>query len=295
MLVTRSALKALHPQRRRWLEWGAATLLLLTIVLPGGLLLRTWYLNRQLVQAIDNRKGSAAVLAWVRQGASVHTRGNNRETPLHIASDCGSPSDVLYLIQRGADVEDRGYLSTPLMCAARVGRLDNVRLLLAHGGDANQVSDSPSLGGDSPLWAAASANRSEIIRVLVAAGADVNLPTRRGGTPLAAAAHYQRLEAMRVLLALGADVNRPSSTGVTPLMRTVWMGRHRAARLLLEHGAQVNARDAQGRTALGLLFEEQGTYLTNWGKNDLPPVYVRHLAEDYRTTLRLLLRYGARE
>lgn len=73
------------------------------------------------------------------RGANVNKKG---WTPLHYAASSPEPKTVQLLLERGAIVDaespDR---STPLMFAARYGKEDSVKILLAAGADPTRTND----------------------------------------------------------------------------------------------------------------------------------------------------------
>ncbi len=87
--------------------------------------------------------------------------------------------------------------------AAFLGGAAPVRVLLAHGADADDDADNPF--GVRPVHAAAAAHDHETMRLLLEAGADPNLRQQGGFTPLHSAAHSDDVEMARLLLDHGAD------------------------------------------------------------------------------------------
>ncbi|MBK5295817.1 MAG: ankyrin repeat domain-containing protein [Vicinamibacteria bacterium] len=101
--------------------------------------------------------------------------------------------------------------STPLTSAALRGDVAQVKTLLA------TTSADTSADGWSPLIWAARAGRVEVMTLLLDAGADPNRPDhRQGWTPLMHALHKQQGAAARLLLARGADGARGAG-GISPL------------------------------------------------------------------------------
>jgi ankyrin repeat protein len=113
-------------------------------------------------------------------------------------------------------------------------------------------------GGMTPLLYAARDGRLEIARMLVAAGAQVHTAEANGTTPLLVAIVNGQIGVARFLMEQGADVNASDGFGRTPLWSAVDLrnldldgsgknGVDRAAALdliqaLLARGANVNAR-----------------------------------------------------
>lgn len=106
---------------------------------------------------------------------------------------------------------ERGLQFSPsvLMEQAAAGNLEAVRLFVAAGMSANARAGD----GTTPLLAAARAGRVELARLLIDRGADIDLAypsdhdTLPGATPLIIAAMHGHLELVRLLLQRGADVD----------------------------------------------------------------------------------------
>jgi cytohesin len=104
--------------------------------------------------------------------------------------------------------KDEAFLS-----AAKKGKLDEVKSLLAEGVDVD-CSDAFSCTG--LFWAAAN-NHKSIVEYLIEKGANLNAGAGVGGTPLARAAYEGHVEVVELLIAKGADVNAKDVSGGSPL------------------------------------------------------------------------------
>lgn len=83
-----------------------------------------------------------ATRTLLNHGADPDAAGSNGMTPLSLAvqSDYGAEPCIAALLAAGADLEKAGPVGiTPLMRAAYRGRVETLRLLLAHGADAGRV------------------------------------------------------------------------------------------------------------------------------------------------------------
>jgi hypothetical protein len=83
--------------------------------------------------------------------------------------------------------------------AVRAGDLRIVRLVLEHGGDANELG---GIGGETPLFVAAREGRADIAQLLLAHGGDPSATCSVGGTPMEMAAHAP--DVLEVLARAGA-------------------------------------------------------------------------------------------
>jgi|ERR1051325_8024926 ankyrin repeat protein len=103
----------------------------------------------------------------------------------------------------GVDVNGRGmHAMTPLMTAAKAGRLDICELLLKHGADVNGHNDS----GSVLMWGVESGNE-ELVRFLLKSGADRSWKNALGGTA-ESLARQRGLSTLRHLLASNSNTRR---------------------------------------------------------------------------------------
>jgi ankyrin repeat protein len=130
---------------------------------------------------------------------------------------------------RGAD----GLLtigSTPLLRAAKAGDVPAMRLLLAHGANA----DLPNSAGITPLMAAAG----------------------NGSSPIDTRGRYktepQAVDALELLVAAGANVNARDAGGQTALHGAAGWGYNRVITSLAAHHADLLVKDTRGRTAVDI-------------------------------------------
>ena len=80
---------------------------------------------------------------------------------------------------------------TPLLYAARDGRTDIARMLLAAGANLNQTEAN----GESPLLVAINNGQTELAQMLLEKGADPNATDGFGRAPLWSAVDYRNLDA----------------------------------------------------------------------------------------------------
>ncbi len=108
--------------------------------------------------------------------------GRTKESVLNLAIT--QPAIVAYLLDNGFNPNtENAFGKTPLMYAAQYNALDSTKLLLAHGGDPNQVTTKPSdtcfyrlnTAGVSALHYAARYASVELLQALIDGGADAFL------------------------------------------------------------------------------------------------------------------------
>ena len=119
------------------------------------------------------------------------------------------------------------------------------------------------LTGQTPFLRAAAAGDVTVMRLLLAHGADANIATNAGTTPLMAAAGVNwavgetfdegpaaLLEAAKLAHELGNDVNAVNSMGVGAIHGAANRGANEMIEYLAANGARLDVADKQGRTPL---------------------------------------------
>lgn len=196
--------------------------------------------------------GNDEVVAYlVGQGANVSAKDDWGKTALIYAANMDNPklvSSVIKLDKTAVNLPDN-LGNTALIYAAQKGLLDNMKILLANGANANYRNPAT---GISALSAAAAEGNSAAIRMLVRTGkADVNISDLSGRTPIFYAVEQNQEDALRTLLSLGADVNAQDNNGVSVLMRASAKNRQDCVNILLrQKGINPDLKDFQDRTAL---------------------------------------------
>ena len=247
---------------------------------------------------------AAAAQALLAHGADVNARtrmGKAPERRLPLAGGGpGNGSHGTGIVrggwpERGVQDAIPGGMS-PLLYAARDGRLDSARLLVAAKADVNQTEAN----GIAPLLMAITNDHVDVARFLLDQGGGVNTADWWGRTPLWAAVELRNrdmgrggehdidrgaaLEMINTLIERGANVNARTKeyppirrwvtplndiswvdfTGQTPFLRAALSGDITVMRLLLEKGADPNIPTFAGTTALmaaaGVNWAENQTY-----------------------------------
>lgn len=194
------------------------------------------------------RTGSAdAVAMLVKAGANVNVAEETRgQTALMWAVAQGHTAVVDVLLANGADVSARS-ASRP-------------RMMFADSVNAAQYDQGFiwNQGGFTPLLFAARHGRIEAARSLLAAGADIDAPAPTGASPLVLASHSGEGAFAAFLLEEGADPSHMGA-GYTALHAAVLRGDERLVEALLRHGADPNVRletgTPQRRTSADWAFD----------------------------------------
>ena len=155
-------------------------------------------------------------------------------------------------------IKDGDDLVTPLIIAARDGKLDFLKVLLRYEANIEARGTIKIESGEfsevvedcTALWIAAVKGHFDVVRLLIEQNAEVDGRTSNNSTPLRAAAVDGHLDIVRCLVENGADVNARNNFNSTPLMITCHSGHLDVASYLVKHGANINLQDDDGRSCL---------------------------------------------
>ena len=233
-------------------------------------------------------------LLFLKHGADVNRKDEDRNTPLHLAIRGGRFELAKLLLKHGADANAENYYGlTPMHILAVTGTvnarhnlkirnkdnfLDLALSLLKHGAGVNR-QDKMKV---TPLHLAIAWKRYRLARILVEHGADTNAENNVGMTPLHILSACENQDDVfnlaHFLLEHGAGVNRQDKAKVTPLHLAIQWNRCNFAMILIEHGADTNAENNVGMTPLHIL---SGSKINN------------SLADGVLNLARFLLEHGA--
>ena len=229
----------------------------------------------------------ATVKLLIERGANVDAQTVIGPTPANRLPGAGGGSHGDGIVRGGWPEQGmRNPISggkTPLLYAARDGRLESAKLLLDAGADIEKADPN----GMTPLLFAIINDHMPLAKMLIERGANINVVDWYGESPLWAAVdarnmavdsgsfeqHADRdggLEIIKLLIEKGADVNHRVKeyppirrwlmglgslawvdfTGQTPFLRAALSGDVTVMKLLLEHGADPNVPTYNGTTAL---------------------------------------------
>lgn len=159
-----------------------------------------------------------AVKILVENGADV-----NKNHPITVAAEYGTPEIVAYLIEHGAEVNATGSGgNTALGNARHRGSLEIVKILVENG--ANIYEELLFYAIQEPSW--------RIVEYLIDQGANVNYQNEAGITPLIAAVSLGNQKGVELLLAADADTNLVDSDGQTALYYANKVGNQEIIKLL---------------------------------------------------------------
>ncbi|MFT5470429.1 MAG: ankyrin repeat protein [Verrucomicrobiales bacterium] len=191
------------------------------------------------------------------------TKGADDNFPLHLAALEGHKDAARLLIERGADIDAKGFFDwTPLHYAARGGHDQICRILLEAGANRDlkngtkqtplQVADGVMAkdvianfviiapGAEEFIAAAADGKIDEVRRWLDENPKLIDVKGSDGAPAVIMAVQKNHIEVLQLLIERGADINQHSKDRTTALTDAAMGGHLDAVRLLLKHGAEVN-------------------------------------------------------
>ncbi|MBA3915900.1 MAG: ankyrin repeat domain-containing protein [Acidobacteriales bacterium] len=134
---------------------------------------------------------------------------------LYQAAFDGDMDGLKAAMQAGANVNSKGRGDfSPLIAAARNGHLDVVKYLVEHGAD---VDDKDNSRDKTALLAAAFRLHPDIVQYLAEHGADINAQAINGFTPLHDAAFVGDVATVKYLVDKGARLDLKNKHGQTAL------------------------------------------------------------------------------
>ena len=206
---------------------------------------------------------------------------------LLVAIDSQHEAMARFLLESGADPNQRGAGRTALHSAVQQAMPELVRTLLARGADPNAPLTRPmpllsrfilqahglevSTIGATPFWLAASYGDVRMMRILVEAGANPLAKSSDNTTPLMVAAGVDFVEgqdkygrrwfandttalqqrardAVAYCLELGGDINAANDLGQTAIIGGVYFRSPAMVQFLVDRGAKINVVNKRGQT-----------------------------------------------
>jgi ankyrin repeat protein len=119
----------------------------------------------------SSRKVAEVLMEWKTTNLSIHNP--KMETPLMLAAITNQLDWAKKLIERGADVNQKGW--TPLHYAATKGNIEIMRLLIEN----HAYLDAESPNGTTPLMMAARYGQEDSVQLLLGARADPRLRNQK--------------------------------------------------------------------------------------------------------------------
>ena len=196
------------------------------------------------------------VKTLIQKGTPVDAQTKDGYTALHLSVLQNRPDIIQTLLGYGAEVDLKGGASmeTPLHIAARLpDGLRSAEMLLKSGASVNETTEET---GESPLHITARNGYLDLLKMLLAEGADATQVSKHGETALHLAVRHCHYDIAKALIMFVKDnrsvreaanlVNVPNNEGETCLHLGGELGKSQAhhpfedvdmIRLLLENGA----------------------------------------------------------
>ncbi|XDG01770.1 hypothetical protein ABKA04_001385 [Annulohypoxylon sp. FPYF3050] len=173
---------------------------------------------------------------------------SDENTALHHACGLGQFHMVQKLVEAGASLNSTSSLGrTPLAEALHAENTDITRYLLEKGADVNEKDRA-----QTPLQIAIELNNEHLLTLLLESKADLDQLDREGASPLHTAC-YCGLEAVaQLLIDRNARVQVKDSLGRTPLHYAVFANSPKCVSLLLQHHLSPLAQDNLGGMPFGV-------------------------------------------
>lgn len=154
--------------------------------------------NNNLNDALKAEKIQELVI----QGVNINTEyfitgnGNDKHSPLLIASRNNYPDVAKVLLEAGADIGQRGYLMNAIAFhkAGYMGNTEIMKMLVNHKDSHKYINDQGLNNGYTPLHDAIWHGNTEAAKLLIDAGARLDLKTYERDTPLDLAKRYNYTE-----------------------------------------------------------------------------------------------------
>ncbi|XP_033624396.1 poly [ADP-ribose] polymerase tankyrase-like [Asterias rubens] len=202
-----------------------------------------------------NPKILAKLLSVCPEYALADIRGVK---PIHYAAACNGSGPLEFLLGRGLnpdETDNKG--TTPLMVAARCGRLQNIELLLkkieSDSNDELVGVKRKSASAEYPIHYAARAGHVECVKSLVKHGADIEAMVSASNnkvTSLMIAAQSGLFNLAKALIEMKAIIAKKDKIKRTALMLACMNGHYPIVTLLLRKGADPNTKDSSGNTPI---------------------------------------------
>ena len=178
------------------------------------------------------KRGYHAVVATlISHGASINTRGEAGETPLHSGVHSGNETVVNSLIQAGASVDAKDWdAKTPLNRAASRNDEAVAKTLLCNGASLDIIDYK----GRTPLFSAIEGSSVNIVNMMLDRGASIDVRDCDGQTPLFSAIQGSSVDIVNMMLDKGASTDVRDHEGLTPLSFAALRNYGQMVKLLLQ-------------------------------------------------------------
>lgn len=200
------------------------------------------------------------------------TKYYNGYTLLHYACMYNFHEIISALIQKGVDIEAKGYdindrdiplmyfHETPLVTAIKYKNLEAATLLIKNGSNVNAkvIYDKTPL--HYSVWS------KEMISILLEAGADIDAVTNNGYTPLIYFTGHGKLEPIELLLQHGAKIDESTNEGETAVHYACRVTHIDVVKLLIRYGADITLKTIYGKNCMDIAIDYNRTHIVEYLK-----------------------------
>lgn len=198
----------------------------------------------------------------LKRNATLDQRNNQHTSPLTMAIKRFNIEAAVLLIDKGADVNIRDGIDTPLSLTHKAlvktvnkSLQDELRsletLLIAKGAHVNNSDDTLRW---SPLMLTASHYQDDKsmqhLKLLIKLGANIEQADKNKRTALMISSSLGRIDALQYLIKSKAKLNTYDKFGWTALMLGIYYNQKEVVKVLLSSGADVNLNTKKGLSAI---------------------------------------------
>ena len=220
-----------------------------------------------LIMAVMDVSRYKLVEILIKRNATLEQRNNRQVSALSMAIKRFNINAATLLINKGADVNIRDGVETPLSLVHKAilqvhdkdiqeQLRDLETLLISRGAHVNSVDEKLLW---SPLMLTAShyhdKRSEEHLKLLIKLGAKIDQIDKNKRTALMIASSLGRTEALESLIKYGAQMNLSDKFGWTALMLAIYYNQKEIVKLLLENGCDVNFSTKKGLSALKVAID----------------------------------------
>lgn len=191
--------------------------------------------------------------AWVNANPElVHMRWGHCDSSLYVAALTGNRKKIECLIDKGADINDRGLAGyRPYLILGTIARgernTDFLEYLIAKGADPHLCTNE----NETVFFGMATNPCRPVWEFLHRRGCNLHAVNKDGETVLHQAAGWNKKpEVLDFLISLGMNINAQNHLGDTPLHYAAKSQSKRILKFLVSHGADIHIRNDMGNTPL---------------------------------------------
>lgn len=194
--------------------------------------------------------------SWMINSHTISAKDRAGNTLLHLAAEWKFVPMILYLLDKGADINAKNTNNeTPLFSAVKSDCTEAIHTLLGAGGGIEANINARDFLGNSVLHAAIKWSAYDSAKLLLSMTSDgftslIHSKNFAGKTVLHEAAKQGNLKFLTIFINARADVNASDEIGCSPLTEAVLTDKYEAVDFLLNNGASPTTQDMHGRTPL---------------------------------------------